>query len=160
MSLYKLGEELRAKAENVDIDEETGEVVGMEDLIEAEAEFCEKAAAVAVVIRWLDDNIEGIKRYKRDLNDRQNRTEKRVRRLSQYLVDEMTKSGIEKIDRPDARIFLRRTRAVEIRNEDLIPMEYKVARYEASKTAIKAAIESGIEVPGAEVVENINAVMK
>lgn len=51
-------------------------------------------------------------------------------------------------------VTTRRTKAVHIVDDKEIPEEFCRVKYEPNKTAIKEAIENGMEVPGAEIVEN------
>ena len=64
--------------------------------------------------------------------------------------------GMEKVDTPTMKLSLRRTQATVIDDLDALPKEYKTVKVEtvADKTAIKKAIQSGGEIPGAHLEEN------
>jgi len=57
-------------------------------------------------------------------------------------------------------IRFRTTKAVNILDENLIDDQYMVINKTPSKTMIKAAIESGEDVPGAEIAERRNVIIK
>ena len=160
-SLYALGNNILELAQAVEVDPETGEVTGIEELEAAEGAFEDKAAAVAVAIRGAKAYADALKKYKQDIADRQRAAENKIDRLEQYLADMMMKVGKKKIETVEARITLRESEAVDIIDESLIPMEFKKIKYEVSKTAIKEAIKSaGETVPGAMIVTNRSVTIK
>ena len=61
---------------------------------------------------------------------------------------------------PDAAISWRESTATEILNENLIPQDYHKISVSYDKTAIKKAINSGVEVPGALIVKKQNIQIK
>lgn len=159
-TLYTLTADLTALAEAVEVDPETGEVMGLAELEAAQAAFEDKAAAVAVAIRGAKAYAEGLKQYKIDLAKRQQAAERKIEQLEKYLADNMEKAGVKRLDRIEARITLRDSEAVEIDDESIIPTEYKKIKWEVSKTAIKNAIENGEKVAGAHIETRTNVVIK
>ena len=70
--------------------------------------------------------------------------------LKAYLKRSMEAMGIEKIQCPLFTVSIRQNPAsVEVFEEGMVPDEYMVAKYSASKTKIKEAIAAGVDVPGA-----------
>ena len=61
---------------------------------------------------------------------------------------------------PDTAISWRKSKSVEILDETKIPEDYCKIKITPSKTAIKQAIESGVVVPGASIVEKLNLQIK
>ena len=61
---------------------------------------------------------------------------------------------------PDATISWRKSKSVEILDESKVPEDYCKLVITPSKTAIKQAIESGVVVPGASIVEKLNLQIK
>jgi len=57
-------------------------------------------------------------------------------------------------------ISWRKSSAVEIQNEEVIPDDYYVIKRDISKTLISEAIKAGTTVPGAALVERQNLVIK
>ncbi len=84
------------------------------------------------------------------------------KRLTDALSNAMQVFGHDKVENATMRLSLRHTTATEVDDLDAIPMEYKTTKVEvvADKTAIKKAIQSGEEVPGAHLVENVSLQIK
>ena len=83
-------------------------------------------------------------------------------RLSTALCKAMDVLDHPSVETPSVRLFLRRTIATEIEDADLVPKDYKTVKVEevVNKTAVKEAIKSGKEVPGAKLIENISLQIK
>lgn len=83
-------------------------------------------------------------------------------RLDNALKTAMVATGHDKVETPTMRLSLRHTTATEIDDLDAVPMEYKTTKVEvvADKTAIKKAIQSGEDVPGAHLIENVSLQIK
>lgn len=159
-SLYALADNLIAIAQSVEVDPDTGETTGIEALEEAQGDFEEKAAAVAIVIREKEAHAAGLDDYISDLQKRKKSDVKAVDRLKQYLIDQMECVGIRKIDRVEAKITLRNSESVEVVDESLIPEKYKRVKYEISKSDIKTAIKDGISVDGARIITKTGVIIK
>ena len=84
------------------------------------------------------------------------------KRLTDALSNAMQLFGHDKVENAAMRLSLRHTTATEVDDLDAIPMEYKTTKVEvvADKTAIKKAIQSGEDVPGAHLVENVSLQIK
>ena len=83
-------------------------------------------------------------------------------RLDNALKTAMVATGHDKVETPTMRLSLRHTTATEVDDLDAVPAEYKTTKVEvvADKTAIKKAIQSGEDVPGAHLVENVSLQIK
>lgn len=83
-------------------------------------------------------------------------------RLDNALKTAMVATGHDKVETPTMRLSLRRTTATEVDDLDAVPAEFKTTKVEvvADKTAIKKAIQSGEDVPGAHLVENVSLQIK
>lgn len=74
--------------------------------------------------------------------------------LKERLYGAMVRFDIDRISSPTITISFRKSEAVEIYSETLIPPIYLDAQApKISKTRIKDAIKSGRDVPGAEIIE-------
>ena len=82
--------------------------------------------------------------------------------LKQRLKGAMEDMGVQKITTPLITASFRKSESVEIEDEKLIPMEYKVRKEEwkVDKVKIKEAIKSGAVVLGASISENNNLQIK
>lgn len=86
-----------------------------------------------------------------------------VEKLKERISQAMELYGISEIETPLLKINFRNSESVEVENFDLLPEEYKVipeAKPRADKKAIKEAIKSGINVPGAVIQANKNLQIK
>lgn len=159
-TLKTTADELIALAQAIEVDLETGEVYGMVELEAANAAFEEKAEAVAVAIRLAEGFIETQQQFERDIAARRRAGEKKVKWLREYLKNNMETVGKDKIETVAAKITLKDTEAVEVTDEQLVPMEYKKIKWEVSKTAIRDAIKNGETVDGARMVIHRSVIIK
>lgn len=150
-SLYELAGEYRALADrlhDLELDDQT-----IADTLEGEsADLVEKGKNVAFVFRNLESIAEQLKAEELRLSNRRKAFEKRAANLKNYLLTNMERAGINKIESPWFVISVRQNpEAVSIESEDLIPKDYFreiPAKFEVDKTLIKQAIKDGHEVPG------------
>lgn len=81
--------------------------------------------------------------------------------LREYLLYELVESGLEKVKTPLFNITIRNNpEKVVIRNEEQIPMDYKVPEYKIDKKALKEALKQGKEVKGAKLVQEKGLLIK
>ena len=91
------------------------------------------------------------------------RAERIAEVLKEKLSEGMTMYGIEKIETPTLKLSFRKSEAVNIIDEKRVPAEFldfHPATYSVSKTKIKDALKSGIEVKGAELITRQNLQIK
>jgi hypothetical protein len=90
------------------------------------------------------------------------RNARNVDSLKQRLKGAMEDMGVQKITTPLISVSFRKSESVEVEDEKLIPMEYKVRKEEwkVDKTKIKEAIKSGAVVLGASISSNNNLQIK
>lgn len=131
MKLYEIPGTIRAALDAMEVDEETGEIINAADLDAVEAEAHEKL-------------------------------EKRSTFLKGLMLQGIDALGATKLKTPMVTISVRTSKAVELDADalDKIPESFVRVKREADKTAIKAAIEGGFEVPGAHLVENRSLTMR
>ena len=161
-SLYNLAQEYREleTALFASADEETGEVsVDIAQAVEnIQGNFEEKAIAVATVWRDFGNYIAQIKAEVDRLSALKKRVEREQKRVEDYLTQACEMTGTESIRGVYANISFRTNPPkVVFDDESLIPEEYitETVKIEKSisKTKIKEAIQSGIEVAGARLVQ-------
>ena len=127
-----------------------------------EEHFSEKAVDYGHVILNLDQTVEAIKNEIDRLTKLKRTAENAQKRVKSSLVGAMVQLDHPTVETPTMRLSLRHTTATEVYDLDAIPMEYKTTNVEvvADKTAIKKAIQSGEDVPGAHLVENVSLQIK
>lgn len=125
-----------------------------------EKEFTEKAVAVATVYRKFDNEISLYESEIKRLTAYMERLKKCQKKVKDNLSLACQRLGIEKIEGMYANVSFTSSQTVEIDDITLIPKEHLVEKVEVKpdKTAIKKAIQSGIEVQGAHIQphKNIN----
>lgn len=83
-----------------------------------------------------------------------------AKRLKTTVTTAMLMFGFDKIETPTMKLGLRKSTAIEITDESLLTENYFVTRKEVSKTAIKMAIEQGVDVQGARQKTNHSLIIK
>lgn len=153
-ALYVIANEYRdaaAKLAELDLDPQT-----VADTLESLSGDLEvKAQNVGLMVRCFEADAAACKQWAKDAAERAKAIEARAERLRDYLASNLEACGIEKVDGPGIAISFRKSSAVVIDGEDLIPAEFMRTKPapppEPDKKAIADAIKAGREVPGAHV---------
>ena len=152
-TLYEINESIMAL-----IDEETGEITDIGALNALQIERDTKLENIALWVKNLKADAEMFKAEKQAFEERQKRAEKKAESLKNYLA-----SALEGQKFKTARVecSYRSSESVNVTDITVIPTEYlKFAEPTADKVAIKAAIKSGKEIAGAEIVSKQNLLIK
>lgn len=168
MKLYEIDEEimrlLDASFEEPCIDDETGEVwesisARLEQL---SMERQDKIENLACMCKEYEAEAAAIKVEEAHLNERRKRKERAAARLKEWIKENMQRFGDSKIETARVALSLRKSTAVEITDESRLPADYykQVIEYRPDKAGIKRAIECGRVIPGAELRENKNLVIR
>jgi hypothetical protein len=153
LSLYTNAQELRSMVER--LMETQDDLQTIVDTIEAESYPLEaKAQNVAYAIKNLDATAAAIKAAEAEMATRRKAIEKRVEHLREYTKTCMEIAGVSKIECPHFALSIKKNPAgVEVFEPDLIPVEFmrqpEPPPTAPDKTAIKAALQAGRDVPGA-----------
>lgn len=138
-----------------EIDEETGEVLNAIDLDGLKMAREQKIEGVGLYIKNLEAEKEAVKREKDSMALREKRLGKKIEGLKEYLSYAL--QG-EKFSTARVVMSYRKSESVNIPDETAIPTEWcnvSVVK-KPDKAAIKAALKSGKEVFGAELVTKQN----
>ena len=156
-TLYEITDKYLKVLDNLEIDEETGEILNAEELDELSGAFEEKSEAVACYIKNSEVFIGDL-----NLAKRRKQTEKRIDYLKNVLTACLDAAGRDKVETTKVRVSFRKSVAVSIDDEKALPADFVVETVttKPDKTAIKEAIQSGQEVSGASLVENRNLQIK
>lgn len=150
MKLYELVAEFEAihrELELAENDDEVDEVIAR--LGEAEGKFTDKAEAIAVIIQSLRASERILKEEVERLNDRKYWLETKTEKLKTYLKDAMERIGIPKVETPRFTISIRNNpQALYVANESTIPIGFFKTERVLMKSAVKAALENGQDIPG------------
>lgn len=152
ITLYELADEFRATADMLADMDLPAEVVA--DTLESIAlPFEQKASSVSAFVRNLEATAEQIKAAETEMAKRRKAMENRASHIREYLLAQMQRTGISKIESPMFRIAIRNNpESVVIDSEAQIPADYLrevPATYSPDKGLIKQALQDGYDVPGA-----------
>lgn len=150
-SLYQLDRELETVLnDGLVVDPDTGEILFDSDNLEAlEGERNDKLEAVALFIKSLDAEASAIKAEERSLAERRQVKERKADRLRAYLSGSMESFGDTRLETPRCVLSFRKSEAVEVTDEGLIPTTYITYKPSINRAELKKALKSGDEVPGA-----------
>lgn len=141
------------------IDQETGEVIDYERLDALSMAKCQKIENAVCWIKNLRSDALAFKAEKESFAEREQAATKKAEQLEKWLTAVL---GGYRFDSARCVVSFRKSEAVEVKDVKLIPAELLRVKttVEADKSAIKAAIKSGHEVNGCELVEKINIQIK
>ena len=151
---YSLMELIEEEENNPEYNPETGEIIPVEEILKDEIEKLngEKVTKLENIEYLKRDNkskIEALSEEIKRLQARKKSFEKaneNLAKLQDYLLQG------EKLKTDKFTFSYRKSKAVEIINEDLIPDEYKKIEYKVDKMKLKKALED-TKIQGAELVE-------
>ena len=155
-ALYLLAQEYRdAAAVLADLDMDDQTVADTLEGMSGELEV--KATNVAMFARNLDVTAAAIKDAEAQMAARRKALEHRAEGLRRFLLGAMVHAGITKIECPQLRLSVRdNPPAVDVFDEAQLPNAYMRQPTPPppapDKTAIKAALATGADVPGARLV--------
>ena len=166
IKLYELSWSYRQLAErlaDMDLDATT-----VADTIEASGlsdDIAQKATGVEMIARSFEMHVPAIDGEIARLQTLRSSRVKKAQGLRDYLVFNMQAAGISKIESPLFNIRLQdNPPSVDIYELGLVPSEYMKTPTAPppapDKTAIKAAIKAGAEIPGCKLTQSVRLVVK
>jgi len=159
MNLYDIATNhnnaLLALAEIENIDAETVDQI----LADLEGDVKDKAISVAGYYLNIEAEISAMKSAERNIADRRKIKENSVSGLKQYLLENMLRTGITKIECPQFKISLRNNpESVFVISEEMIPEEFMVTTI--TKSPAKGLIKAAGGCPGVELRRGHSVVIK
>jgi len=163
-ALYTLADEYLqdvAKLQDLDLDPQT-----LADTLESLTGDIEvKATNVAMFVRNLESLADQIKQAEATMAARRKAIEARADAVRDYLLSNMQRTGISKIESPYFRISVKQNPAsVVVTDETQIPAKYMrqppVPAAVPDKKEIKAALEFGENIKGAELQRTVRLEIK
>lgn len=153
-SLYQIDQAILAC-----VDAESGEVTDLDKLMKLQMERGQKIENIALYIKNLRVEAEGIKAEAEVLTQRLKAKQAKIDSLTAYLAD--TLNG-EKYETARAAISFRRSERVQIEEWALVPPEYTSTKTTVTtdKTKLKAAIKGGAKIDGCSIVTVLNPQIK
>lgn len=162
MKIYEIPGALRDLLDRLDADPDTGEVDG--DALAAYAEYqgqaAEKLEGTACYVRELEAEAEAIKAEEDRLAKRRKALEGKAARLKTYLMPALEAVG-GKVKGVMASLRISRTQAVKVLDLEALPEAFRRIKttIDPDKTAIKKALKSGEDIPGAVLEERQSVVI-
>lgn len=145
--LYELTGDMK-ELEKLDIDSET-----LNDTLDGiVCEFNDKAVAILSFAENMNSDIDALSNEIKRLQARKKVFENRKARLREYLLYNMEKSGIPKIECPQFTASLRKgVESVDITDQSKLPDDYVTIEVveKPDKAAIKRDLKAGKEISGA-----------
>ena len=159
-SIYQLTTEALEIASLLEENELTPEIE--QALVINQDELKEKALKYAYIIRSFEDEITAIDNEIKRLRALKEAKTNSIERLKHSISTAMNIYGIEKVESPLLKLSFRKSEAVEITNEEVLPMSFKTEKvtYTPNKVKIKEAIKNGETVFGAILQINSNLQIK
>lgn len=141
------------------IDTESGEIIDPEKLEALQMAREKKLEGVALWIKNLKADLSAIEAERKAFQERERNYKGKIESLSNWLTAALNGNGFET---PKVKVSFRNSEAVEITDVSQIPTEYLRVKTETvpDKTAIKDALKSNFQIPGAALVSNKNIQIK
>lgn len=164
LALYTIADQYLAdvrKLEEMELDDQT-----FADTLESISGDLEiKATNVAMFVRNLESSADAIKQAEKQMADRRKALEAKAERIKSYLLDNMLRTGISKIDTPYFSLSVRKNPpAVEVLNMDAIPDEYldipPMPQPVLNKNRLKDDLKNGVIVEGARLTAGHSLLIK
>ena len=156
-TLYKIPEHLMALKDTVDLCETDEQLAECEAEIERTADaLLRKVDSFSHFLGHLDSQIDLAEKEIKRLKAREMAFANLKERLNQYAIYTMQRNNLRKLEGDTATLTLRTNQpAVEITDEESLPAKFKtiIQSLKVDKMAVKSAIKSGEEVPGARLAE-------
>jgi len=153
MTLYEIGRQYLEALEGMEIDQETGEIIGGEAVARLNGQFDEKCEAVGCYIKELNAQAAAIKAEQEGLQKRRKALEAKAERLREYLADWMIAAGKERLETPRAALSWRKSSAVVVDDLEALPESCRKVKIEADKALIRMLLKQGDAVEGARLEE-------
>lgn len=158
MNLYEIEQEIMSC-----VDMESGDVIDVEKLAALTMERDQKIENIALWVKNLEADAKAYKEEKDNFAQKQKSAENKAKSLKEYLSRFLDGTAYKSTK---VNVSFRTSKAVDVFDISALMTIDDCDNYlkynepEPDKTAIKNAIESGVNVPGCKIVENQNIQIK
>lgn len=162
MKLHEYNQEIEKALNSLEINEETGEVTGYEAVEQVQTDFEDKLESMVCYDKDMQVDIDALKAEEKNLKARREALEKRSASLRNYISACMEDAGQDKFSSAKCKVSFRKSAVTVIDDIDMIPEEFRNTKttITADKSKIAEALKSGVEIPGAHIVEKQNIQIK
>lgn len=156
MKLYEIPSTLRKALDNVYYDEETDKAEGLEEYRDLAEEAKDKLENTAFYLTELQHDEEAIKAEIKRLTALQKSNKSKQETIKKLMLEAIQAFPDSKLKTAKVSLWVKKTVALDIDNEAEIPQEYYKEKrtIELDKTKLKADLEEGVFVQGAQLKEN------
>ena len=124
-SLYELDKEYELALNNFKVDEETGEVLFDNELLEQlEGDYKQKVDNIACYIKDLQALSQSIKNEKANLDERLKANDKKIDSLKNYLFVSLERREISKLETARNKLSFRKSTSLIVEDEKLVPKKF------------------------------------
>lgn len=162
MKLYEISNEFQKIVDLIEnCDEMTPELIEQLNAVSEDASA--KVINVGAVIKNLEAEAEGMQNYLNNMRDRQDRIEKKVEHLKEYLKYNMDTLKLTKVESPEFDVQIRANQfSLDLFDQSLVPKEYLRVKETVtlSRADIIKDLKVGCDVPGARFVTTKSVLIK
>lgn len=154
IKLYELSDAIRNVLDGMAVvNEETGELYDISNVDDLSIAFDEKLDSCGCYLRELVATYEAITNEAARLDRKAKLVRKRIERMQDYMSKCMDDAGKDRVNGKHVTVKFRHSSAVNVYDVDKLPDAYTrvTHKIEPDKPRIKAAINAGHDVPGAEI---------
>jgi len=163
LRLYEIGDAYLAALQSFESAGDDLPLDAIADTLEGLAgTFHEKVIAVAAYVRNLELEATAIEHALLSMRGRKERIENHTIRLREYLIREMNRTEIRRVDSPELCIRIQKNPAkVQIDDDTILPDKFKefITETRILKTAIRDELKAGYVVPGARLEQDQRVVI-
>lgn len=155
LRLYEIADQYQFLMNDL-YDPETGVVdeAALSRLNEINDSLENKCINITRVFKSIDAERKAIEKERKAMAARESALKNQVIRLKDYLLSNMERCEIKKIECPQFSISLQKNPAsVQIDDESLIPSEFDKITIEKDISKIKDALKNGVAIPGVRLVQ-------
>lgn len=156
MTLWHIDEQI-AKAIELGFDPETGEILDESALEQLQMDRDVKIENIILAVKNIMAENKAIRDEEMALAKRRKTGENRAEWLKRYL---MASLDGEKFSTPKCAASFRKSKGVKVLDENVLPADFLRVKTEPNTAAIKDAIKSGVDVPGAVLEDRMNIIIK
>ncbi len=158
-TLYALQQKIESivTIDDTAVDRESGEVIDKAALDALQEAFGDKVDAIIATVKSMRYDAKLHREEAKNQADMARQAESRADWLEGYLTNIL--AG-KKWESRVGKVSYRKSTPVHIYDDALLPKEYLRIKTEPDKTKLSKALKSGLSIPGAELTEKVNTVIK
>ena len=156
MKFYEIPSTLRKALDNVYYDEETNKAEGLDEYRDLAEEAKDKLENTAFYLCELEHEADALKAEQKRFADLIKSNKNKRKAIRKLMLEALQSMPDQKVKTAKVSMWIKKTTALKIDNEDTIPQEYyrEKRTIELDTTKLKNDLEEGVFVQGAQLKEN------